>query len=913
MMQGTSAASIASLVATMAARGPTAVSTVSVVSNTLITDAQLATLLLNITSSTGTILVQNCNQLTRIALPSLTSVGDSLRILGNRGMLSVAIPALVSVTRDLQFNGCGGCQMHRLQDLNAGSLVTVGGRFWLYYMASLTDVGDSFPALRTTGYMYIRTVSFIVRWGTSGTRTPLARLPISFPSLVSIGGLSMIMNEGSSSSISMPLLTTVSGNFYIGSGGSVGSIRMPSLATMTGRLRITSMGTLSSLCDFGLTQAGYTSTTAPSITRCPHLSTVPSWLTATVGQSATVCSGNAHITIASQADYTAFTVARPPGTRMGDVVISWPAITDSQLANVLSAHTQVDGLTISGCTALTTISSSVLGSLQSVAGSLVFEQLSAVTSISVPALSSVGGAVRVASCTNLAQVNMTNLTTVGASVQVSRNTRITSIHMGVLTTVSGAFEILYSNGCRVLNARALRTVGGAFNLQYLANLANTSALFPVLRTVGGSLTLRTISYSTRWGLSGTRAPLGRIPISFPQLVSTGSIAMTMNEITSTGISFPQLVNITGGFYLGSSRAVITVELPRLERLTGLLRIQSMSTLADLCLFGNHVFALTGAGYTGPTAQIRSSSALVRVPGWLATQASLTSTTACTSAPTQRPTTPMPTQAPTVRPTAAPTAAPTVNPTVHPCTNGQHNCDQQTTTCRPTTSNQFACDCNQGYYRFAGCALCSSLMCVLTPAPTVAPTARPTQSPTAWPTLSPIAEPTFNPVAAPTTAPTSLPSASPSSAPTGMPTTAPSAAPTGVPTTAPSTTAPSPGAAASSGSSGGSGNGQLIPIIILVVVIVIVVVVAAVYLRNRNSSTVADSGRATAFTNDLYDDSNSMKTVPANADGLYDNQGDEGGYMDVPIDGAYADTDTFNDGDFGDNDIGGYMDVEVNDE
>lgn len=96
-------------------------------------------------------------------------------------------------------------------------------------------------------------------------------------------------------------------------------------------------------------------------------------------------------------------------------------------------------------------------------------------------------------------------------------------------------------------------------------------------------------------------------------------------------------------------------------------------------------------------------------------------------------------------------------------------------------------------------------------------------------------------------------------------------------------------------------------------IVIVVVVAAVYLRNRNSSTVADSGRATAFTNDLYDDSNSMKTVPANADGLYDNQGDEGGYMDVPIDGAYADTDTFNDGDFEDNDIGGYMDVEVNDE
>jgi hypothetical protein len=98
------------------------------------------------------------------------------------------------------------------------------------------------------------------------------------------------------------------------------------------------------------------------------------------------------------------------------------------------------------------------------------------------------------------------------------------------------------------------------------------------------------------------------------------------------------------------------------------------------------------------------------------------------------------------------------------------------------------------------------------------------------------------------------------------------------------------------------------------VIVIVVVVAAVYLRSRNSSTVADSGRATAFTNDVYDDSNSMKTVRANADGLYDNQGEEGGYMDVPpIDGAYADTDTFNDGDVGDNDIGGYMDVEVNDE
>jgi len=84
---------------------------------------------------------------------------------------------------------------------------------------------------------------------------------------------------------------------------------------------------------------------------------------------------------------------------------------------------------------------------------------------------------------------------------------------------------------------------------------------------------------------------------------------------------------------------------------------------------------------------------------------------------------------------------------------------------------------------------ASVALLVTPSPTVAPSAGPTETPTLSPVARPTETPTLTPTAAPTFAPTTSPTAAPTATPTTAAPTAPTAAPTETPTAAPTTAAP----------------------------------------------------------------------------------------------------------------------------
>ena len=228
---------------------------ISIVSNTVITDAQFAALLNGVTAVAGDFVVSN-TLLTQVMAPNVTTVGGTsgLSLLNNRNLVTVDLRSLTSVSGALTFNGCNGCQMHNLQNLNLDSLAAVGGALNMQYMAKLVDVGTVFSQLTTVGGpITVRCINFAVGWGTTAE---LGRLPIAFPALVSAGGVTMILNEVSSVVVSFPLLVNLTGSFSMVGSSTIITIRLASLIRVTGDIRFTSMSVLTSLCDLVWPQAG---------------------------------------------------------------------------------------------------------------------------------------------------------------------------------------------------------------------------------------------------------------------------------------------------------------------------------------------------------------------------------------------------------------------------------------------------------------------------------------------------------------------------------------------------------------------------------------------------------------------------------------------------------------------------------
>eukprot|EP00035_Acanthoeca_spectabilis_P019891 m.430099 g.430099 ORF g.430099 m.430099 type:complete len:979 (+) comp17115_c0_seq1:3514-6450(+) len=154
----------------------------------------------------------------------------------------------------------------------------------------------------------------------------------------------------------------------------------------------------------------------------------------------------------------------------------------------------------------------------------------------------------------------------------------------------------------------------------------------------------------------------------------------------------------------------------------------------------------------------------------------------------------------------------------------------------------------------------------TPAPTAAPTSQPTGSPTA-----PTASPTMAPSAVPTFTPTASPTAVPSLTPTAAPTSAPAA-----PTNA--------GSAASGGSSSG-GGGILLYIIIAAAVLIVLIAGIIIYKKNSGggAGAAASDMDRNAFDNPIYDDETDGNFADNNDGGYNDVSGannDDGGYLDV---------------------------------
>lgn len=300
-----------------------------------------------------------------------------------------------------------------------------------------------------------------------------------------------------------------------------------------------------------------------TVTGATGLVEAPQWLATNASLSGTSeCPGLPAVVIHTQADYQAFVgnAALSAATELGQVIITWGAITDIQMATVFQDKTTLGGLVIEGCRAITSLSPA-LDNVTTITSGLVLDNLRSLASAEMLALSFVGGGVRIYNNAALVSVRAPLATTVG-SLFVYNCGRLRRTTFNLLTSINGTFSLS--------------------QLQYLSATAITNG-FPWLQTVQGTFSLNNPGY---------RLPRNtiRAPLSLPQLRTIGG--WYARNVRVSSVSLPALTSVgglagqSGTFYWNSLPYLRAIHVPSLSVVTGRISIISTPGLTTLCHMGN---------------------------------------------------------------------------------------------------------------------------------------------------------------------------------------------------------------------------------------------------------------------------------------------------------------------------------------
>jgi hypothetical protein len=304
-----------------------------------------------------------------------------------------------------------------------------------------------------------------------------------------------------------------------------------------------------------------------SIRSCPNLAQMAPWIAASAGvTSSSVCPAVAPVVIDSATALNRFRANRAlvSATELGTVVITWSAITSTQLAQVLQGKTVLGELVIENCPQITSLSPA-LDSLVNVSTRIVIDNLDALTSVTIPMLARTGSGVRIYGLAGTTSIAMPQLQFIGGTLELDSNTAVTSVAFGALRTVNGS-----------LTTRVMRSVGGSV----------WSTAFGQLVTVQGRLQF--------WATSQSGAS-ARSALVLPQLRSVGSF--WLRETNCLSFTAPVLASIggvgqSGEFYFFRHPLVTALHFPSLASVSGQITFQNMNMLTNLCQIG-----LASTGYT----------------------------------------------------------------------------------------------------------------------------------------------------------------------------------------------------------------------------------------------------------------------------------------------------------------------------
>ena len=257
---------------------------------------------------------------------------------------------------------------------------------------------------------------------------------------------------------------------------------------------------------------------------------------------------------------------------IGVVVITWPEISNAQLAALLQSKTEIGGLYLE------------FGSVhQGLAGP---HQALALTSLdaALRRVRIIHGVLTVLNAPNLASISLPALTKIHTSFQVMALDGLRRISAPALTEVGDKLKLLLPPSIENVSFPALTHVNGTMTLDCHRNACSTamsaetlSAAFPVLRDVGEAATNpAATSLQVNYQLTGGTfelAALRRVKGSL--YVAAGNFAEVM---------FPQLIQVTGGLRVWRQNTIREISFPRIATIGGLINIHQNGRLTSLCNF-----------------------------------------------------------------------------------------------------------------------------------------------------------------------------------------------------------------------------------------------------------------------------------------------------------------------------------------
>lgn len=295
---------------------------------------------------------------------------------------------------------------------------------------------------------------------------------------------------------------------------------------------------------------------------------MPLWIAQNASLSGTVqCSPVNPIFIGSQSEYQGVVqdTTLMSLTEVGSVIITWAGLVDAELDMLLGRRAVIGELVIEGCASLVNVSTA-LDNVVNVSTRLVFENLTALNSAILPRLERIGGGLWVANCQRFTTIGAPRLQTIGGSIHFNQNPVVQVAAFESLARVGGTMflrSMSALSGIALANGfNALHTVGGLVSLIQISrsggNVASTISL-PALESAGG--------LSIHFSLSA-RA-------SFPLLGNlSGTLTFDLNTNMRT-VDLPRLFHVGGG--------LIVTRMTALTNLCGFPLLPSVAQSVSSCL------------------------------------------------------------------------------------------------------------------------------------------------------------------------------------------------------------------------------------------------------------------------------------------------------------------------------------------
>mmetsp|Transcript_31795 Transcript_31795/g.95555 ORF Transcript_31795/g.95555 Transcript_31795/m.95555 type:complete len:1899 (+) Transcript_31795:340-6036(+) len=543
----------------------------------------------NVTRVDSGIVLDNLRALLSAEMPSLTYCGSGVRVYDNGRLLSIRMPRLVTAQNVFL------ARLYALRSVSLVGLRTVNGSFTVYHARYLSPyaLSNGLPSLQSVSGTF--SIDFVA-WISS----LYSRGPINLPQLQSVGRLNL--RRTFATSLSFDGLQVVGGDVLVRDAPYLKALHMDSLHTVNGSISFATVPRLSNLCHLG--SPGGQRLANVTVSGGTDLVEAPQWVATSASLNVSACSGHPAVVIHTLEDFNSYmqNSSLRDATELGQVVITWGAITNAQFSSIFQNKTILGGLMVEGCRAISTLSPG-LDNLTIVRSGLMLDNLASLTTAELASLTFVGGGVRIFTNPRLVAIAMPRLVTSG-SIFIYNCATLRSVPFLALQSVNGTLTLL--------------------NLRYLSPAAISNG-FPSLQSVTAQFRL---DYAGRWPSGYTALT----PISLPQLRTVG--AWLVRNLRVSSISCPALTSVggagqTGTFTWARLPDLRAVHLPSLTVVSGRISFTTVPSLSTLCPLGN----LHPSGYqaTQP-AVITGAADLVSLPAWLARNASINGTIDCTGLP-----------------------------------------------------------------------------------------------------------------------------------------------------------------------------------------------------------------------------------------------------------------------------------------